>query len=83
MITAKEGVTFDDLNSQVEQLEKDGKIKTEGVMDVEKNLGGTLTTVNMAMKMMCLIITIITILVVIFVEALVIRAKIVREWRAY
>ena len=83
MITAKEGVTFDDLNSQVEQLEKNGKIKTEGVMDVEKNLGGTLTTVNMAMKMMCLIITIITILVVIFVEALVIRAKIVREWRAY
>jgi len=32
------------------------------------------------MKMLCIIISIITILVVIFVEALVIRAKIVREW---
>ena len=83
LITAEEGVTFEALNSQVEKLEKDGKIKTESVMDVEKNLGGTLTTINMAMKLLCLIITIITILVVIFVEALIIRAKIVREWRAY
>ncbi|MCR5700741.1 MAG: ABC transporter permease [Lachnospiraceae bacterium] len=83
MITAKDGVTFDDLNSRVKKLEKDGKIETEDIIDIEKNLGGTLATVNMAMKMMCLIITIITVLVVIFVEALVIRAKIVREWRTY
>ena len=32
--------------------------------------------------MLCIIISIITIFVVIFVEALVIRAKIVREWRS-
>ena len=83
MITAKEGVTFDELNSRIEKLKKDGKIKTESVIDVEKNMGGTLTSVHIAMKMLCIIITIITILVVIFVEALIIRAKIVREWRTY
>lgn len=82
MITAEDGVTFDELNDQVKDLEDDGKINVISTMDMAKNLSGTLATVNIAMKMLCIIISIITILVVIFVEALVIRAKIVREWRS-
>ena len=42
---------------------------------------GTLGIVSDSMKMLCVVIAIITILIVIFVESLVIRAKIVKEWR--
>lgn len=82
MITAKDGITYEELNDQVKKLEDEGKINDVSTMDIAKNLTGTLATVNIAMKMLCIIISIITVLVVIFVEALVIRAKIVREWRS-
>lgn len=82
MITAKDGITYEELNDQVKKLEDEGKINGVSTMDIAKNLTGTLATVNIAMKMLCIIISIITVLVVIFVEALVIRAKIVREWRS-
>ena len=41
----------------------------------------TLVTLVSTMQMLCAVICIVTILVVIFVESLVIRAKISREWR--
>ncbi|MBE5924727.1 MAG: ABC transporter permease [Lachnospiraceae bacterium] len=83
MITGKDGMTFDKLNDKVTKLKDVGKINVAGTMDIDKNLHGTLTSVNVAMKMLCIIISIVTILVVVFVEALVIRAKIVREWRSF
>ena len=80
-ITAKEGVTYDDLDKEIKKLEKSKDIEFGGKMDMVKNLSGTIESVSNAMKMLCILISIITVLVVIFVEALVIRAKIVREWR--
>ena len=80
-ITAKEGVTYDDLDKEIKELEKSKDIEFGGKMDMVKNLSGTIESVSNAMKMLCILISIITVLVVIFVEALVIRAKIVREWR--
>ena len=44
-------------------------------------MDSTIATLGMSMKLICLIIVAITILVVVFVESLVIRAKISREWR--
>ena len=40
-----------------------------------------ISTLAMSMKLLCIIIVLITIFIVIFVESLVIRAKISREWR--
>lgn len=82
LITGKEGVDFDDLNQEIKKLEENENITINDVMDIDKNMQETLNTVSLAMQMLCTIIGIITVLVVIFVEALVIRAKIVREWRS-
>ena len=50
------------------------------VTDMQGFISGTVDSVVMATRMMCIIIVFITCFVVIFVEALVIRAKISKEW---
>ena len=50
------------------------------VTDMQGFISGTVDSVVLATKMLCIIIVIITCFVVIFVESLVIRAKISREW---
>ena len=83
LVTGKEGVTFEDFDKQIDKLVDEGKIGVKGTADVDKNMRGSLYTINMAMKLLCMVITVITLLVVVFVEALLIRAKIVREWRSF
>ena len=78
-LSGKDGVTFDDIKKEVE----DKGIKVNSMIDIDKNMKSTLGTVSMVMNVLCLVIAAVTILVVIFVEALVIRAKIVREWRTF
>ena len=50
------------------------------VTDMQGFISGTVDSVVMATRMLCIVIVFITCFVVIFVEALVIRAKISKEW---
>ena len=50
-------------------------------MNSGKNLKSTLGTLSSAMKAVCIVIAVITLLIVVFTETLIIRAKITREWR--
>ena len=80
MITGKEGVTYEDLKAQVDRLGEE-KGETFATMDIRKNMAGTIDALAGAMKALCIGIALLTVLIVIFVEALIIRAKIIREWR--
>ncbi|MCR5586371.1 MAG: ABC transporter permease, partial [Lachnospiraceae bacterium] len=53
------------------------------ITNSEDMLKGTIDGLASAMKMVCLFISILTIFIVIFVESLVIRSKITREYRGY
>ena len=79
-IYTKEGVSFDDISAQLETLknEKDYDFRLQ---NDRLFMESTMTTVSASMSLICLAIVAITILVVVFVESLVIRAKISREWR--
>lgn len=79
-VTGEDGVSYETLKSEIEKLEKNYDTEFDYV-DLQKQLDGTMGIVSFAMKVLCIVITIVTILVVIFVESLIIRAKIVREWR--
>ena len=79
-VSAKNGVSFDELEKDLDILGKD-KGYSFSSTDLDKSMTSTLGSVALAMKLICVIISIVTIFVVIFVESLVIRAKINREWR--
>lgn len=80
LVTAEDNVTFDAIKSEVEKmaLSKGITLKCE---NLKKTLDSTVETLNSSMKAICYIILVLTTLLVIFVESLVIRAKINREWR--
>ena len=79
-LTADESGTYESIVKNIEKLEQD-----EGYCfscsDINKSMMATVDTLSISMSLICIIISIITVLVVIFVESLVIRAKISREWR--
>ena len=79
-VTAKEGVSFETLKAQVEAY-----AKTKGITvhndDMLASMDSTIASVVAALKAICVVIAVLTIIIVIFVESLVIRAKIAREWR--
>ncbi|MBQ8950822.1 MAG: ABC transporter permease [Eubacterium sp.] len=80
IITTDGSITYDELKREIDIIDE----RYEGsfnVVDLSKQMEGTLGIVSDSMKMLCVVIAIITILIVIFVESLVIRAKIVKEWR--
>ena len=79
-VTGKDGVTYDDLKVKVDALAAE-RGETVRTLDIWKTTESTIGTMAAAMKALCIVIAAITILVVIFVEALIIRAKIIREWR--
>lgn len=79
-VNGKEGVTYDEIVKEISKLEKADGFDFSYI-DLEKNIEGTTESLKTALNIICLIIVIVTILVVIFVESLVIRAKISREWR--
>ena len=49
--------------------------------DMLASMDSTIASVVAALKAICVVIAVLTIIIVIFVESLVIRAKIAREWR--
>ncbi len=80
MITAKEGVDFEELSTQIEEYGEEKGYDLQIVND-HMIMESTMNTVSSSMSVICLAIVGITIVIVIFVESLVIRAKISREWR--
>ncbi len=79
-IKAKEGVSYDELEKDIEKLAEE-KGYNSTISSDEKAIESIIGTLAMSMKLICVIIVIITLFVVIFVETLIIRAKINREWR--
>ncbi len=78
-VTAKDGYSYEDIEKNIQKYADEKGIRLECNND-EKMMQGTIGTLSSAMKALCLVISVITILIVVFVESLVIRAKIVREW---
>ena len=79
-ISAKDGADYDDVLNGLDELEKNENLHFSS-QDYHKMMESTVDSLGLAMKLICITIVVVTILVVIFVESLVIRAKISREWR--
>ena len=79
-VTADDGVSYDDITKELKTLEKDEDYSFN-TLDLNKQMQSTVESLAVSMKLICIIISVITMIVVIFVESLVIRAKISREWR--
>ncbi|MBR1797876.1 MAG: FtsX-like permease family protein [Clostridiales bacterium] len=77
LIRAKDGVSFDELSSDL------GSVTNASVVNEEKSIRETISTVSNSMKIICLVIAVVTVLIVIFVEMLLIRSKMIRELRNY
>ena len=79
-VYAKDGVNYSKLETEILEMADDEGYDLS-LVDMSGMVAGTVDSVVLAMKLLCIIIVFITIFVVIFVESLVIRAKISREWR--
>ena len=73
-------MTFETLKAKIEEIAKT-KGLTLQYTDSHKTMETTINSLVATMKALCLVICVVTLLVVVFVESLVIRAKISREWR--
>ena len=75
--------TFDTMKVELEKFAESKGISKEAfsITDGAKVMEATTGTITDALKSISVIIAILTLLIVVFVESLVIRAKIVREWR--
>jgi ABC-type lipoprotein release transport system permease subunit len=76
-IYGKEGYSYDDIVSEC------GKITSAAVEDSGKMLTETVSTVSNSMFVICIAILAVTGMVVVFVEILLVRSKIIRERRNY
>ena len=81
IVTAEDGVTYDDLAAEVKAIYAAHDDSSYVLVDSAKNMKVTTGTVSKAMKAVCVVIAVITAFIVIFTEALIIRGKITREWR--
>jgi len=81
IISVKDGITFDDMKDKVTEIAKAHDNSDIVLVDSEKNMHSTMGTVATAMKILCVVIAVITLMIVVFTESLIIRAKITREWR--
>ena len=79
-VMALEGVSYDELESEARVLAEEKGLDLS-YQNLDKMMKDTAGTLALAMKLLCIIITGITIFIVIFVESLVIRAKMAREWK--
>ena len=78
-VYAKEGVTFSQLQKDIYDYMDEVGYDVE-VIDMQGFIDGTVGSVVTAMQALCIIIVFITTFIVIFIESLVIRAKISKEW---
>ena len=80
VIYADRNIGFDTLKERVETAIQ-GKGGNHVYTDIGKFVDESMNSLMGAMGAICLVFTVVTLLIVFFVEALVIRAKITREWR--
>ena len=78
---AEDGFDYEMLKSEIENLAKEEDL-TLTCNNLKKEMDDTVATVNTSMNAICVIILVLTALIVIFVESLVIRAKLSREWKS-
>ncbi|MCR5118752.1 MAG: ABC transporter permease [Lachnospiraceae bacterium] len=79
-VTAVEGVSFEELSARIEAYEKENDLEIN-ISNEKLVMESTLKSISGSMSAICMAIAVITVLIVVFVESLVIRAKISREWR--
>ena len=79
-ITSEDGVDYKTLESRVKDYaeEHDIQLMTSNTEDL---MEGSVSGIATALKAMGIILAVLTALIVIFVESLIVRAKITREWR--
>ena len=82
LIYANDDVSFETLEAKVKEIAAAHGDKEYVIVNSEKNMTSTMGTVSKALQMVCIIIAAVTLFIVIFTEALLIRAKITREWRS-
>ncbi|MCR5213526.1 MAG: ABC transporter permease [Eubacterium sp.] len=80
--TLEEGVSYEEFEKTVDRFNEDNGLSLT-VSNSEDLLKSTIDGLSASMKMVCMFISILTIFIVIFVESLIIRAKISREYRGY
>lgn len=79
-VTAEDGVTYDELKKTLEDYGRSKGLEL-GITNTGELIEGTVNGMISTFDIINVIIMIITTFIVIFVESLVIRAKITREWR--
>ncbi len=79
-VTAEEGVSYEALQKTFEEYAAKEGIELN-YTKMDDLVDAVMATLTSAMSALCLLLSAITVLIVIFVESLVIRAKITREWR--
>ena len=75
-----DNVSFDEIKTGIDKLSDEKGLNLK-CSDSQKMMLSTIDALTLSMKLLNVLIVIITILIVIFVESLVIRAKIGREWK--
>ena len=80
-VTAKDGISYDEIKERIDDHIDSSKTKIMH-SDIYSTMESTISTVNMSLKAVCIVIIVLTAIIVAFVESLVIRAKISREWRS-
>ena len=80
-VTARDGMTYEELRDEIARYGEEKGLELQH-SDIHAMIESTIASVVIALKIVCIAITLITIIIVIFVESLVIRAKIAREWRS-
>ncbi len=82
IITAEEGYGFSDMEDGVKAVCAAHDCNDYVIVNSEKYMKVTIGTVSVAMKAVCAVVSLITIFIVAFTIALIVRGKITREWRA-
>jgi hypothetical protein len=79
-VTAEDGVTYEELKKTFEDYAEKKNLDFSYTR-MDDMISSVTDTLTVTMSAVCVLLSIITILIVIFVESLVIRAKVTREWR--
>ena len=81
-VDGKDGQNYDSLKEKLEGLRKDKYPDEEWTYaDIDKITSESADGIIVAMRVVCVLLLVVTILVVIFVESLVIRSRVIREWK--
>ena len=82
LISAEDRMSFEELSEKVKAIADAGGDTKYVIVNSEKNMESTMGTIAVALRIVCIVIAVITLLIVVFTETLIIRAKITREWRS-